>query len=83
MRNFMRNTNWTMIGIALCVIAVLLYLIMQSDFMGKKGGGPESEVATSMDIGEEEFEGNPYEEWQEDLSPDENAPMSESEPMMS
>jgi len=52
----MRNITWKTIGIAIFVIAVLLYL-MQSDFMQQKSGGlEEPEIATSMDTGSPEEE---------------------------
>jgi len=64
----MRNKNWTMIIVVLCVLAGLLYFMKQSDFMKQ---GMESTVKTSMDVVEEEEldEGDDGygEEWQADI----------------
>lgn len=45
----MRNTNWTIIALALCAAAAVFYFMKKSD-SGKTQEAATSQVATSMDV---------------------------------
>lgn len=76
----MRNTNWTLIALALLAAAALFYFMRQSDFMNpiKKAESAVQDVAMSMDV-EGDASENSFGEGDTTTSIDDDSMMTEEE----